>query len=249
MTNIPCHQSWEPILLEQGYLFAAFDGINRFYLRGDLADSLPLFECPVNSLDYLRAGRDRRAAGPGRPAPGAARRTRSARHQADEDRSPVHGRASRPELAELQRTRLGVESGRPRTATTSPGWRTGRLAARTRRLARPSGTPGRPSGRPGNGRALRRPIQAERRRPRRAAPGRASSSGLPRREARETRRGVDPHRRSIGRLAGGEIRAGDARSSDRGPDPAPALPHDRPPGRGDRHPDAGPTPTGPHSKS
>jgi FkbM family methyltransferase len=52
MTNIPCHQSWEPILLEQGYLFAAFDGINRFYLRGDMADLLPLFEYPVNALDF-----------------------------------------------------------------------------------------------------------------------------------------------------------------------------------------------------
>jgi FkbM family methyltransferase len=52
MTNTPCHQSWEPILLEQGYLFAVFDGINRFYLRGDLADWLPLLELPVNALDF-----------------------------------------------------------------------------------------------------------------------------------------------------------------------------------------------------
>jgi FkbM family methyltransferase len=50
--NTPCQPSWEPILLEHGYLFAMFDGINRFYLRGDLADALPLFDCPVNSLDF-----------------------------------------------------------------------------------------------------------------------------------------------------------------------------------------------------
>jgi FkbM family methyltransferase len=52
MTNTLCHQSWEPILLEHGYLFAMFDGINRYYLRGDLAEALPLFDCPVNSLDF-----------------------------------------------------------------------------------------------------------------------------------------------------------------------------------------------------
>jgi len=45
------HESWEPILLDHGYLFAASDGVNRFYLRDDLADRLPLFASPVNSLD------------------------------------------------------------------------------------------------------------------------------------------------------------------------------------------------------
>jgi FkbM family methyltransferase len=52
MTNTLCHQAWEPILLEHGYLFAMFDGINRYYLRSDLAEALPLFDCPVNSLDF-----------------------------------------------------------------------------------------------------------------------------------------------------------------------------------------------------
>jgi hypothetical protein len=52
MTNTPCHQAWEPMLLEAGYLFAVFDGINRFYVRGDLADWLPLLEFPVNALDF-----------------------------------------------------------------------------------------------------------------------------------------------------------------------------------------------------
>jgi hypothetical protein len=43
--------SWEPILLWHGYLFAASNGINRFYLRDDLADSLAVFGSPVNELD------------------------------------------------------------------------------------------------------------------------------------------------------------------------------------------------------
>ena len=51
-TNEPCHQAWEPILLDQGYLFAAFDGINRFYLRDDLANLRHHFDYPVNALDF-----------------------------------------------------------------------------------------------------------------------------------------------------------------------------------------------------
>jgi FkbM family methyltransferase len=48
--------AWEPILLEHGYLFAMFDGINRYYLRGDLAGSLSLLDRPVNLFDaYERA--------------------------------------------------------------------------------------------------------------------------------------------------------------------------------------------------
>jgi FkbM family methyltransferase len=47
-------KSWEPILLENGYLFAAFNGINRFYLRDDLRDKLNCFEYPVNVLDCYK---------------------------------------------------------------------------------------------------------------------------------------------------------------------------------------------------
>jgi hypothetical protein len=47
----PSVPAWEPILLDQGYRFAAFDGINRVYLRDDQAEALPLFEVPVNALD------------------------------------------------------------------------------------------------------------------------------------------------------------------------------------------------------
>jgi FkbM family methyltransferase len=53
-SNIASHQSWEPILLENGYLFATFNGINRFYLREDLRDKLNCFAYPVNVLDYYK---------------------------------------------------------------------------------------------------------------------------------------------------------------------------------------------------
>ena len=49
------HAEWEPMVLAAGYRFAAFNGVNRFYLRDDLAEHLPLFATPVNALDqYLR---------------------------------------------------------------------------------------------------------------------------------------------------------------------------------------------------
>lgn len=53
-TSTPCHHLWEPILLEHGYLFAHFNGLNRFYLREDMADRLECFEVPVNVFDQFR---------------------------------------------------------------------------------------------------------------------------------------------------------------------------------------------------
>jgi FkbM family methyltransferase len=55
LSEASSHETWEPILLEHGYLFAAFNGVNRFYLRDDLRDALGLFATPVNALDqFLR---------------------------------------------------------------------------------------------------------------------------------------------------------------------------------------------------
>ena len=49
-----CHQSWEPLLLEAGYRFGLFDGLNRFYVRGESAELLPRIAAPANVMDgYL----------------------------------------------------------------------------------------------------------------------------------------------------------------------------------------------------
>jgi FkbM family methyltransferase len=53
-TNISTHTTWEPALLRNGYLFATFNGVNRFYLREDLRDHLPRLHVPVNVLDCYR---------------------------------------------------------------------------------------------------------------------------------------------------------------------------------------------------
>jgi hypothetical protein len=55
-TNTPCHQRWEQLLLDAGYHFAFFDGINRYYVREEDGVLLERFHCPVNVLDaYLPA--------------------------------------------------------------------------------------------------------------------------------------------------------------------------------------------------
>lgn len=48
---VPSHAKWEPILLEADYLYAAFDGINRFYVRSEDADLAATLAVPVNILD------------------------------------------------------------------------------------------------------------------------------------------------------------------------------------------------------
>src|SRR5262249_13632247 len=45
------HDHWETILLEAGYLFAFFDGLNRYYVRQEEPELLKRFEVPVNVLD------------------------------------------------------------------------------------------------------------------------------------------------------------------------------------------------------
>lgn len=45
------HAKWEPFILEQGYLYAYFDGLNRFYVRQEEPDLLKRFSCPPNVFD------------------------------------------------------------------------------------------------------------------------------------------------------------------------------------------------------
>jgi FkbM family methyltransferase len=50
-TAVPSFDDWETLLLDANYLFAIFDGINRFYVRGEDADLLERFRAPANYLD------------------------------------------------------------------------------------------------------------------------------------------------------------------------------------------------------
>ena len=50
-SNDACHEEWEQILLDADYQFAFFDGLNRYYVRGEDEALLPRFQIPVNALD------------------------------------------------------------------------------------------------------------------------------------------------------------------------------------------------------
>jgi FkbM family methyltransferase len=50
-TGRSCHDQWEPYLLRADYLFAFFDGVNRFYVRKEDEHLLSLLEVPANSND------------------------------------------------------------------------------------------------------------------------------------------------------------------------------------------------------
>jgi FkbM family methyltransferase len=50
-TDRPTHAEWEPLVLQAGYLFAYFDGLNRFYLREDEAALAGRLAVPLNITD------------------------------------------------------------------------------------------------------------------------------------------------------------------------------------------------------
>ncbi|MTJ80640.1 MAG: FkbM family methyltransferase [Telmatospirillum sp.] len=57
-TSEPEHDAWEPVLLENGYHFQYFDGINRYYLRTEDLSLADQMAAPVNYLDWYFSFRD-----------------------------------------------------------------------------------------------------------------------------------------------------------------------------------------------
>ena len=47
----PAHEAWEPMLLDVGYRFAMFDGLNRFYAHADEPALLERLAIPANVFD------------------------------------------------------------------------------------------------------------------------------------------------------------------------------------------------------
>lgn len=50
-TRIPSHEEWESALLDADYLLAAFDGLNRYYVRDEDSEMLEPLQTPVNVFD------------------------------------------------------------------------------------------------------------------------------------------------------------------------------------------------------
>jgi FkbM family methyltransferase len=55
MSTSPSFEQWEPLLLDAGYQFALFDGVNNYYLQRDLEEIRSQFNCGVNPSDHWRA--------------------------------------------------------------------------------------------------------------------------------------------------------------------------------------------------
>jgi FkbM family methyltransferase len=51
MSRISSHEPWEPVLLEKGYRFVYFDGLNRFYIANDHPELAGAFEVAPNVFD------------------------------------------------------------------------------------------------------------------------------------------------------------------------------------------------------
>jgi FkbM family methyltransferase len=50
-TSVPAHEPWEAAMLEAGYQFVLFDGLNRFYVRQEDGELAPLLSAPANVFD------------------------------------------------------------------------------------------------------------------------------------------------------------------------------------------------------
>jgi FkbM family methyltransferase len=50
-TPIPCHDRWEDLVLPRGYQFAFFDGLNRYYVRDEDSQLIPVLAVPANVFD------------------------------------------------------------------------------------------------------------------------------------------------------------------------------------------------------
>jgi FkbM family methyltransferase len=57
LSNRPTHEEWESLLFDADYVFAAFDGINRFYAPVEHEDLVPALAYPISALDRFESSR------------------------------------------------------------------------------------------------------------------------------------------------------------------------------------------------
>jgi FkbM family methyltransferase len=50
-SKVPSHHLWEDVLLENGYLMAAFDGLNRYYVPVERSSLVAVLEPPISIFD------------------------------------------------------------------------------------------------------------------------------------------------------------------------------------------------------
>jgi FkbM family methyltransferase len=50
---VPCHEAWEPLIVDSGYSMVYFDGVNRFYLARERQELRERFALPPNVWDQF----------------------------------------------------------------------------------------------------------------------------------------------------------------------------------------------------
>lgn len=148
LTLEPNHEDWEPVLLEAGYRFATFDGLNRFYVEHDHGDLIPILAYPISVFDRFvtalvydrEANADERV----RQAEEHVRQADERVQQTEDERASVAARLDHAlgelgeQLNEAETLRRSLDHTRAELAAVrdelyavyvSPTWRAGRLAA------------------------------------------------------------------------------------------------------------------------
>ncbi|MEX2120123.1 MAG: FkbM family methyltransferase [Pirellulales bacterium] len=121
-TTIATHGEWEHLLLAAGYLYAAFDGINRYYIRAEDRHLVERLAAPANVLDDFVSYQVERSE----------RLLAETRRQLGElDQAANDLKARLQSLEELGPVCLGVARGLHRVVLRFP-----RVAAGLKRLAR-----------------------------------------------------------------------------------------------------------------
>jgi FkbM family methyltransferase len=113
-TTTPTHARWEHHLVDSDYEFAAFDGINRFYVAGEHRELIPALAYPISPLDrFVRGG-------------GPSAQEESTQKQLETARRDLENLAQT-----LQQTRAELAQARYDLAAVylSRTWRAGRLVA------------------------------------------------------------------------------------------------------------------------
>lgn len=106
-TTTLCHHAWEPILLNAGYTFGYFDGINRFYVREDEREMLTALQsAPINVLDHFMTQQTADLAAHARSLEEQVRELQAKLHQLNESNRPSEPVRMRPSLAQRLK-RLG----------------------------------------------------------------------------------------------------------------------------------------------
>ena len=100
-TTEPTHDEWEGLLTRAGYVFAAFDGINRFYVPTERDDLRAALEPPVTVLDGWETHRQM-------AADEAAERLQGLVERLESDLETERGRRVRAELALDDRRRRSL---------------------------------------------------------------------------------------------------------------------------------------------